>query len=81
MRIACPHCGRRDVGEFVWSDHAPVARPPQPDAATDAQWTDFLYFRSGTPGFAQERWQHVHGCGAWFALERDTATNRWRDDG
>jgi len=81
MWVRCPWCGRRDLSEFVWGDDASVVRPANAAAETDDAWTDYLYFRRGTPGVVAERWHHVHGCGAWFVVERDTRTNRWRSDG
>jgi heterotetrameric sarcosine oxidase delta subunit len=81
MRICCPWCGWRDQTEFVWGDDAAIVRPAEPERATDAEWTDYLYFRPSARGALRERWQHVHGCGAWFAAERDTTTHRWLPDG
>lgn len=79
MRVRCPHCGYRDLSEFVWGGEADVRRPANAASETDTGWTDYLYFRSSVAGVARERWQHIHGCRAWFEATRDTVTHRWID--
>ena len=70
--IPCPWCGPRDEPEFSYLAE-PVARPPH--AASDAEWSDYLYFRGNEKGRHREVWRHVGGCGQCFTLERDTVTH------
>jgi len=78
MRIACPHCGPRDVREFSYLGDATVARPdPQgPDAL--AQFTEYVYLRDNPAGPHAEFWYHGVGCQAWLVVERDTRTHEIR---
>ena len=43
---------------------------------SDEQWADYLFMRSNPKGVHCERWRHVHGCGRWFNLARDTASDQ-----
>ena len=70
--IPCPWCGPRDEPEFAYGAE-PVARPAR--TASDAEWSDYLYFRSNEKGPHREMWCHSGGCGQWFALDRDTVTH------
>jgi heterotetrameric sarcosine oxidase delta subunit len=77
MNIPCPYCGRRDETEFTYGGPAHVARPEL--AASDVEWTRYLYHRANTKGPYRERWHHSFGCGRWFNALRDTATHEIRD--
>ena len=44
LLIPCPYCGLRDESEF--SNRGEVVVRPDPDAASDAQWVQYLYFRN-----------------------------------
>jgi heterotetrameric sarcosine oxidase delta subunit len=72
MRIACPHCGTRDVREFGYLGDATVARPePQaPDALE--KFIDYVYLRNNPAGAHRELWYHGAGCQAWLVVTRDT---------
>ena len=74
--IACPWCGARSQEEFACRGEAHIARPPDPDALTDAQWADHLFMRRNPKGVHAERWLHRHGCGRWFNVVRDTVSDR-----
>jgi sarcosine oxidase subunit delta len=77
LLIPCPFCGmERPEIEFRHGGEAHVARPPDPAALDDEAWTEFLYFRSNPKGAYAERWRHVSGCGRFFNLLRDTASDR-----
>jgi sarcosine oxidase, subunit delta len=76
LLIPCPWCGERDETEFRCGGEAHIARPAQPAALSDDQWADYLFMRSNPKGLHFERWRHVHGCGRWFNLARDTASDR-----
>jgi heterotetrameric sarcosine oxidase delta subunit len=74
LTIPCPWCGPRPDSEFHPGGEAHLARP-DPDAATDAQWGEYLYFRSNVKGMQRERWYHAYGCRRWFNVARDTVTH------
>lgn len=76
LSIDCPHCGPRAESEFGYGGEGGIARPAAPDTLTDAQWGDYLFFRTNPKGALHEQWCHVHGCGRWFNVLRDTATHR-----
>ena len=53
LLIACPYCGmERPEIEFAYGGEAHIARPADPSALTDAEWANFLYFRSNPKGRA-----------------------------
>ena len=76
MRIPCPHCGLRDEDEFAYGGDATLARPADPEALTDAEWTAYLYMRDNPRGAHREHWFHRYGCRRWITIERDTLTHR-----
>jgi len=75
--IECPYCGERPELEFVHGGQAHIARPADPQAASDQEWADYLYQRDNLKGVHAERWRHVHGCGRYFNAVRDTTTDRF----
>lgn len=48
---------------------------PAPDCSEE-DWATYLYLRSNIRGDHAERWRHAHGCGQFFNVIRDTATDR-----
>ncbi len=76
LLIPCPWCGPRDEIEFKYGGEAHIARPLDPAALTDAEWSDYLFMRKNTKGLHLERWMHGAGCRRWFNVARDTMTNR-----
>jgi sarcosine oxidase subunit delta len=77
LLIPCPYCGsERPEVEFRHGGEAHVARPPDPAAVSDEAWTEYLYFRTNPKGVYAERWRHVAGCGRFFNVLRDTASDR-----
>lgn len=73
--IRCPYCGEaRDEEEFHASGQAHLARPIDPDACSDQEWGEFLYFRKNPKGQHRELWVHAAGCRKYFNILRDTAT-------
>lgn len=74
--IECPWCGHRDQGEFSCGGEAHIVRPTSPDDLDDDSWADYLFNRNNPKGIHQEQWVHLHGCGRWFNLARDTVSNR-----
>ena len=73
LYIPCPYCGPRDETEFAYGGPSHVTRPDL--AATDREWTHYLYHRTNTKGPYRERWLHSFGCGRWFNVMRDTTTH------
>ncbi len=66
--IRCPLNGPRPVSEFAYGGDVRVM--PNPDSCTDAEWTDYLFNRSGAPGVKREWWCHI-ASGYWFVVDRD----------
>ena len=77
LLIPCPYCGPRPESEFSYGGEAHIARPADPSALSDDEWAEFLYARTNPKGPHGERWRHVHGCGRYFNLRRDTVTDRF----
>jgi sarcosine oxidase, subunit delta len=77
LLIHCPYCGARPEIEFRYGGEAHVARPRDPSALSDAQWTQFLFVRSNRKGVHAERWRHTHGCGRFFNTLRDTVSDQF----
>lgn len=75
LRILCPYCGVRDQSEFTFGGEASIVRPADPEAASDEEWADYLFYRDNVRGMHCERWLHSFGCRQWFLLERDTVTH------
>ena len=77
LLISCPYCGERPEIEFHQAGEAHIERPADPASVSDAEWTEFLYFRANPKGTHAERWRHVHGCGRFFNARRDTVSDRF----
>ena len=73
MRIACPYCGPREVGEFSYLGDAKPQRPTA-DAGSEAVY-DYVYLRDNVAGEMQELWYHGGGCRAWLKVRRNTVTH------
>jgi methylglutamate dehydrogenase subunit B len=72
MRIPCPHCGPRDLREFVYLGDGTLERPdPAAPNALD-RFVEYVYFRDNPAGTHRELWYHAHGCQAWLVVIRDT---------
>ena len=74
--IRCPYCGERSELEFAYGSEAHVARPLDPSALSDDDWAAFLFLRKNEKGLHAERWRHIHGCGRFFNVLRDTTSDR-----
>ena len=77
LLIKCPYCGERDQTEFTAHGEAHIARPENPDALTEEEWGDYVFFRTNKKGYEYERWVHTHGCGKWFNALRNTVTDEF----
>ena len=73
MRITCPFCGARDVGEFSYLGDASLTRP-QANAPQDEMF-DYVYLRDNIAGEMDESWYHGGGCRAWLKIRRNTLTH------
>ena len=76
LLIDCPWCGQRDQTEFAYQGEAHLVRPANPDALSEQEWGDYLFFRRNPRGLHYERWLHQHGCRRWFNVARDTVSDR-----
>ncbi len=81
MRIPCPFCGERELGEFTYLGDASLERPrliaddgTEGPAARDAFY-DYVYLRDNPAGDHQEYWYHGTGCRSWLVLVRSTLTH------
>ena len=73
MRIVCPFCGERELGEFTYLGDAKPQRPAA-DAGEDAFY-DYVYLRNNVAGVMNEHWYHGGGCRAWLKVTRNTLTH------
>ncbi len=75
LHIFCPHCFElRSEEEFHASGQAHIPRPLDPNACTDEEWGDYMFFRDNPRGLHHELWDHVAGCRQYFNVTRDTVT-------
>ncbi len=70
--LTCPINGPRPVSEFAYGGE--LREMPDPAAATDTEWTDYVFNRDSVPGVKREWWCHT-SSGVWFIAERDTGTD------
>ena len=75
MRINCPFCGDRDVGEFHCLGGSESARPGPGAADAPARFSDYVYMRDNAADSHEELWYHGFGCGAWLFVVRNTVTH------
>lgn len=74
LLIECPYCGPRDETEYRHGGQAHVPYPADPDALSDREWAEYLFYRDNPRGTIAERWLHTAGCRKWFNSIRDTET-------
>ncbi len=48
---------------------------PDPASCSDAQWSDYVFNRSGSPAAKFEWWCHI-ASGFWFVALRDTLNDK-----
>ena len=70
--LRCPINGVRAMQEFAHGGE--LRSQPDETQATDAQWADYVFNRSGEPGVKKEWWYHL-ASGTWFVAERNTKTD------
>ncbi len=76
MRLACPHCGERDLREFTYRGHALALDRPD-GTEWSAAWDAYLHDRENPAGWTEELWYHGP-CGGWLVVERNTVTHEVR---
>ncbi|MFJ2359787.1 sarcosine oxidase subunit delta [Pseudomonas fluorescens] len=75
LHIFCPHCGElRSEEEFHASGQAHIPRPLDPNACTDEEWGDYMFFRDNPRGLHHELWDHVAGCRHYYTDPRHPVT-------
>lgn len=75
LYIHCPYCGeRRSEEEFHHKGQAHLVRPKDPDAVSDQEWGDYLFFRDNPRGLHHEMWVHATGCRKFFNVTRNTVS-------
>lgn len=67
--LRCPMNGLRPIQEFAYGGELRIM--PDPAMATDEEWADYVFNRTGEPGIRREWWYHI-ASGTWFIAERDT---------
>lgn len=72
LMIDCPYCGPRAETEYTYGGQAHVNYPEDPQALTDEQWAEYVFYRDNPKGSFYERWAHTAGCRKWFNVLRDT---------
>jgi sarcosine oxidase subunit delta len=70
--LTCPLNGPRNISEFVWGGE--VKAMPDPAAATDAEWTEYLFLDANVAGEIHEWWLHAP-TNTWFIARRNTITD------
>src|ERR1700738_136147 len=68
--LVCPLNGPRPVSEFAYGGE--VRLSPDPASCSDAEWSSYVFDRSGSPGAKYEWWCHI-ASGFWLIVLRDTA--------
>ena len=75
MRIECPFCGERDLGEFTYLGDAACQRPSADAEGAADRFYEAVYLRDNPAGPHQELWYHASGCLSWLRVTRDTCTH------
>ncbi len=70
--MPCPLNGPRNISEFACAGE--VKRLPDPNALTDEQWAEHIWFVDNNAGVVREWWCHLP-TGYWFIAERNTVTD------
>lgn len=68
----CPLNGPRNISEFTYGGE--VKPMPDPAAATDAEWADYVFNSDNRAGVVREWWYHTPTA-YWFIAERDTSSD------
>jgi sarcosine oxidase subunit delta len=71
--LVCPLNGPRPVSEFAYGGE--VRRSPDPNTCSDAEWSSYVFNRSGSPGAKYEWWCHI-ASGFLYVDLRDTTRDQ-----
>ena len=74
LLIKCPWCGNRPETEFIYKGDANIRRP-NPEHASEKDWSDFIFLRTNHKGPHNEFWQHIFGCRQFVKVRRNVATH------
>ncbi len=74
--VPCPYCGYRNVDEFIYGGDISNQRPENPEEISDSAWCEYIYTVPNRKGVAKEIWWHKRGCNRWFAMHRDSCTDK-----
>lgn len=77
LLVPCPNCGPRPAADFRYLGETQPR--PGPSSTTPEQWRAYLYLRDNPAGWIRETWYCRSGCRRYFVLERNTASNEFRD--
>jgi len=55
--LVCPLNGPRPISEFAYGGE--VRPSPDPNTCSDAEWSSYVFNRSGSPGAKYEWWCHI----------------------
>ncbi|NOZ32777.1 MAG: sarcosine oxidase subunit delta [Alphaproteobacteria bacterium] len=77
MRLKCPYCGDRNVGEFTSFGEQPALRPDGANGDDQSRFVDYVYMRDNRAGPNRELWYHGQGCRQWLRVLRDTKTHEF----
>ncbi len=75
MRLTCPYCADRDVGEFTQMGEDPGKRPGPGHDEAERLFVDYVYLRDNPAGANKELWYHAGGCRQWLRVVRNTKTH------
>ncbi|NKB70471.1 MAG: sarcosine oxidase subunit delta [Candidatus Latescibacteria bacterium] len=70
--LTCPINGPRPLQEFTFGGEV----RPMPKEASDEEWADYVFNRSGEPGIQREWWYHI-ASNTWFIAERDIRSDQF----
>lgn len=77
LQVICPYCGVCEEHEFVIDRPSLIARPRLNPAHVARKREAREAREVGIPAGVQlERWAHLHGCGRWFNVARDSRTKK-----
>ena len=77
LLVPCPNCGPRNSTDLRYGGESHAR--PDPNTASPAEWRAYLYLRDNPAGWLRENWYCASGSRRWFSIERNTATNEFRD--
>jgi heterotetrameric sarcosine oxidase delta subunit len=78
MIVPCPNCGPRNAADLHYGGESHTR--PDPNSVTEAEWRDYLYLHDNPAGWLRETWYCSTGCRKFFATERHTVTNTFRNN-